>query len=698
MGILHTLNDIANRQLYEGQQTFIVPRGLAYPLDPYTKGQVRFGKKISFVMPLIVPDNRYTLTEDAVYQIDRLEVDREVNWAVPGGYVYVGSKELHEIEDVIDDTFVLTTRLQADQPTGQYVFHYSNPVTVEGAYTKGQQVINVDSEYFIVRGDVLAIPTNPDLVLGFAEFTVTDLFQSSYVNGVYQYQLTLDSGIQRNLVDGEDIQLRAYPAYKSIILNVPTSGSALRKVVGPFLLDWASEPFINDTIFEETMSVQRYQESRIPIGLPEVIEKNSTILGVPIKAEQFLFWDKVEGSINYDGALNRFLMLPTDTGDWWLKYTCVPVISPPSNSAVGSLSAVAPASINNNESVTLGDGVDVKIIEYQVDGAYVATPDSVASGSITVGDIPDNNEWFQLDDGFGHAYYFEFKRTSAYVETAGYYTVDVQTAALFTDVVIAMVEVIADALLLEMDASNASPAVNLLHNKISQLANIPIQLHPQLVIDGWATTGMAGGTNEIITADLQSKTTALETAQLTAVLITGSDLELTSDVPTTFPAFFIRANLPGPAANVAITETVLDSGFVVTGMSGGSGGAKWNFEVTPDQDALLRVRLYPNGWVDHTLTAGTPSTIVVELASTDAPVERIDLLVKGTDGSEIRMGDWNIEGPRVGAIQYDYVLRTQGEHNIGSSSMWAKQLWQSLADLRLRLDVGEGYDQGKLKL
>ena len=215
---------------------------------------------------------------------------------------------------------------------------------------------------------------------------------------------------------------------------------------------------------------------------------------------------------------------------------------------------------------------------------------------------------------------------------------------------------------------------------------------------------MVGGTDEVITLDLTSLTTALEVAQLLSASINGSTLQLEAGFPTNSPGVFINSLVPGSAPNIPIVETVSDAGFVVTGMDGGGGGAQWHFDLEPqgNQAGLFRIRLYPNDWQDYTLVAGTPQTIVVQLAPTDEPVERIDMLFAGSDPDayedELWMTDWNISGARVGAVQYDYVMRVFGEHNFGSTGLWAKQIFQSLEDVRLQYDISQGYDQGYLKL
>jgi len=236
-GLLRTMTDAVHRQMLEGSGAHFRVRGLAIPLDPYLEGVVRTGRKVEFQMPLIVPDNKYTLTEDAVFDTDRVLVDRVPAWMNAGGYVTIGRRELHEIEDVSDTTIILATNLLADHPVGLPVYHYSEPIFVEGAYAVGQTIINVDVPYFLVRGDVIGISPDAVLNISFVEYRIIDLRFVGTSGGLNQYQITLDRPIHRALVDDEVIQMRAYPAYLSPILDVPQPSASALAVVGPYLVD-----------------------------------------------------------------------------------------------------------------------------------------------------------------------------------------------------------------------------------------------------------------------------------------------------------------------------------------------------------------------------------------------------------------------------------------------------------------------------
>lgn len=711
MGILKRIKDVANRQMAQGSQAAFYPRGLSLPIDVFTTGKIRFGRKIGFPFPIVAPDNRFTLDEDAIFGITQIEIDRDADWIDVDSFISVGERELHRVVDVVDTTIILSTPLLADHLEGQFVFHHSNPIEAEGAYLAGQEVIVVDSRWFIVRGDIIAIsPTDDQIIEGFIdtevqsfrEYRVEDLVFVSLIGGIYQFQLTLDKPIHRDLDDAEEIQLRAYPAYQSKILGIPTSTNPQRRVSGPFLIDWMSGPFVTDLNVEETQTIQRYTKARTPIGVPLIIEKNHQILQSPIRADQFLFWDKVEGGVNYNDFLGRFIAVLDEDGGWWLKHTPAPPISVPATNAGGTISTPAASAFLDNEAFILDDSEDAIRFEYKVTVGYVATVEAAATGSITVTTpppFPADNDFFTLDDGFGNVVTFEFERTGSFsLSDTDNYPVDITASANVTDVVIAMVNAINAVTFLKITAVNASPTVTLTHQVVSQRGNQPVVLDTTLTGLGWTATGMGGGTDDVETIDISGVTTALAVAQLTAAAINRQRLKIIADFPTAFASFRIRNSIPGTAGNIPIVETVLDPGFVVTGMSGGSGGARWHFEMTPDQDCLVRVRLFPNDFQDFSLTSGVAATIVVDLAPTDQAVERIDLVINGTGTGEVLMGDWNINGIRVGAFQHEYVARVQGEHNYASTTLMVKQLFQSLDDLKLKKDINHRYDAGLLKL
>jgi hypothetical protein len=684
------------RQNMDGYSLHIVPRGLIYPVDIGGLGVVRFGKKVGATLPILAPDNRFELIEDAIFDSSQLVVDRVPHWMEPNGYITLNQREVHQIEDIIENTITITDGLLADHETGEDLYHYSNPVIVEGNYLTGQQIINIDATHIVVRGDVVAVPSLVGgLITTFVEYKIENLLLVSLINGVYQYQVTLDKTLAEDLEDGQEIQIRAYIAYQSPMLTVPSTSGFKRRVSGPFLLDWVSAPLRNRLLAEETQTVMLYTTGRIPIGDPRVVEKNDAILLSPIRADQFLFWQKVEGEMDYDGDDHVFVMQPNSKGRWRLKYKMAPFLQIPSCTAAGLIVTVDPSLILNNEGFILDDSVDRVVFEYEVNGAYIPTPSAAATGSITVASMPADNTWITIDDGFGSVITFEFKVSGAFVPTPGRYTLNATSAVLPTDVAVLIREFLNGIGGFQITATSSGNIVNLAHDRVSTRGNQTISIDPLLL---WPVTGMSGGTDAVKTIDIQAATTDIDVAQLTSSAINSMDLHIKSDWPQLVPSMALSTDIAGIAANIPITENVSAAGFIVQGMTGGSGGFQWNVTLTPTNDVLFRVRFYPNDWQDFNLTGGVATTISIFLDANDEPVEMIDMLIKDNTGSgEVLMGDWLIVGPRVGAIKYEYVARVLGSYNYASSTLFLKQIWQSLDDVMPVHDAGFALDNGYMK-
>lgn len=696
-GLLHTLRDSANRITYEGVQLHLVPRGLVYPLDFGGLGQIRFGQKEGSQLPIIRPDNRFLLEEAAPVGSDFLILEINPTWMEPGGYVRIGNNEIHAIDDVNENTIFLTARLLSDYDAGQFVYHYSNPIDVEGNYSAGQLVINVDSPRFLVRGDVIALPRSlEEITTTFVEYQIVDLQQTSYGSGIYQYQITLDRVLQQNLVDGQVLQLRAYPAYKSNIRNVPSDAGSLRRISGPFLIDWVSAPLRNKMEVGETQTVYYYNNSRLLLTKPRVVEKNTTVLRNPILPDQFLFWQKVNGEISYDNRYKKFVMIPNKDGHWRLKYECVPLIEVPVDNAIGTIQCVDPSQLNNNQNFVLDDTDTITIFEFKVNAGYVPTPSAAATGSIQVGSIPSDNQWISIDDGYGGIIDLEFRRTSSFSATSGKYSVDVRSAVIPTDVAIILREFLEKIVNFQITPTTLGDTVLLTHKKVSTKGNQPIAFDAGLV--GWIFAGMSGGTDEVVTMDVGGLTTDLEVAQVVSGAISGKELLISASYPSLVPLVELESSVPGATANIPITTTVTATDWNVYGMDGGGGGFRWTVTLKPEVDALFRIRFFPNDWQTFNLTGGIDQTINIEILATDEPIEMIDMLLRADSGSECLMGQWNLTGARVGAISYDYVARVLGDYNFASSTLLLKPLFQSLNEVEAVLDSGLAHDSGFMRL
>ncbi len=716
MGLLKVLDEALTKAFYDGMTARLSPRGVALPIDVFGDGQIKYGVKIGFLLPLIAPDNRFQLEQDAVYQMDRITVDRDVVWISAGGYITIGNTELHEVADVIDNVIILESRLLADHPSGQRVYHYSDPAQVEGNYSAGTNVINIDTISFIVRGDYVAISSRASgTVRSFKEYEVEDYHLVSIdSNGIYQYQVTLDRGIHRDLAEEEIIQLRAFTAYKSKVLNLPVTDSFFHPVDGPFLVDWVSAPFLTGVELKERQTLQKYNSGRLELGPPAHIQKNHLVLDRSIKADQFLFWEKVRGDLNYDGDTQRLITYLDADGKSWLKHTTSPLIEPPFTYAGGSIVACDPSLLFDNDWFLLDDSVNTVLFEYQATPAYVPTPSAAASGWIlpTNAALILNNDWFSLNDGFGTEIYFEYIRdSSTFTPTSGYVTIDVTSAVFDVDISVPTEDAINGVGALQIDASRVGALINLTNELVSVRGNQPIVLSGNLQTILWtasnqagapptATYAMAGGTHAVETIDIQTAVTDVDVAIFTSAAINRRGLLMSADYPGVFNSFKITSQVKGVDANIPITTNILEPTYLVQGMVGGSGGMRWNFDVHSDQSVLLRMRMFPNDWLpDWTIPPNVTTTVTAELGATDEPVERIDILFLGENPpGEIQMGDWNISTPQVSAISYEYVSQQPGDYTHASTIIMIKPLFPRLEDLQLKLELTDRLDSGSLRL
>ncbi len=715
MGIINVLKDAVTRQFYEGVTTHVIARGASYPIDIFGKGAIRYGSKLEFILPLLVPDNRFRLEEEGIFQLDRIELDRPATWIEAGGYIYVGERELHEVTDVVDDTIlILGSVLLADHPANEPVIHYSNPIKAEGSYSIGTTTLVVDTTTFVVRGDHVAISSRPEITLAFKEYRVEDYRLISLTNGIYQYQVTLDRGIHRSLDDEEIIQLRAFMAYKSKVLPLPVNASFMRQIGGPFLIDWVSAPFIRQVEIQETQTIQRYSASRAEIGPPQEIDKNEVVLDLPIRANQFLFWDRVQGELNYDGTLERALMYLDDEGEFWLKHTASPQWEVPFTFASGGIVCGEQSVVFNNDWFRIDDSENAVLFEYKVDGTYVPTASAAATGWIlpinAAGVV--NNDWFSLNDGFGTEVYFEYiKDSGTFSPTPGYVTIDVTSAIFPVDLAVPTETAINGVGALKITASRVGAQLNLINNVISIRGNQPIVLNGNLQTAGWtasnqvgvsptATFAMAGGTDAVETIDVEDVTTDVEVAVQTAAAINRALLMVRADYPGVFNSFALTSEVRGPTGNIPITYSVASALFIFQGMAGGSGGMRWNFEMLTEQEITMRIRFFPNDWQpDTVIPAAALTTVTAELNPTDEDVERIDILFKGASSAgEIQMGDWNISTPLVSALSYEYVTQMTGDYTYGSTGLWVKPVFPRLQDIRMVCGVNDTLDTGRIRV
>lgn len=683
------LRDTITRAMPTQALGLIRPRGLLMPLDPWMRGTTRFASKLGGQGSIWRPSTRivtnqpsgkgeYLLYTNSIWKDLVLNSVLRIN-----SLRYLVSD--YDDSDVDNLTVTLSTALEAAVAEGDFVYLYAFPVTVEGGLAKGATSVRVASPFKLARGDRVELPI---VGTGATRWQLTVPLNVEAVDFVEEdveglkYILTLEKGVPRDVAGDETIWMRAYPAYFSGNLTLPLFGAIQLNVVGPFLVDFMSGPLVTGTKFTEFVSLTQRRIDGTPLT-PVVTtgDHNLQINRIPIRADQFMFWTCIKGKLNWDGT-NVVCLLDSD-GEWRLRERMAPHLDIPGTHPIGAILAVAKASLVNNDSFTVPDGNLTTTFEFKVDSSYtsqagrttidvsaITTVEEVsrliiatintsqqADIALTLGSIA-NNDRLVVSDG-DTSKTLEFKIDGTYLAAdPTYVTVDVSASVTDDDAATVLEGII-----------NAQ-------------------------FSGVNSEGIGGATGIIRIVNAQSTNTGmqLQSSDNPTAISVGSFQRL--DVYAQYVNGIINLinNNEGATGNVSLTESVANSSFVVSGMTGGGGGLSWIVKLQSDGDGSLIVHLWPNDAQVFPLSAGT-NTIEVTLAPDADPITHFDLLVSAdlesaTPITEVRFGDWQLAGSRVKVLDASIVVRVDTE-NYAASAIYLKPLWPNLDLLRTRPDFHE---------
>jgi hypothetical protein len=140
------------------------------------------------------------------------------------------------------------------------------------------------------------------------------------------YRLDLKKPITRDLLENSIAYIRAYPAYISKSIQVPTTLNT-SEPMGPFIIDFLSGRLINGTEPKETFAIKTATKSSQYITGDEnsyvSILKNHIILKRPIASHVPMFWELAEGTMRVTSS-RTVLKVNPDKRVFSVGCKCIP--------------------------------------------------------------------------------------------------------------------------------------------------------------------------------------------------------------------------------------------------------------------------------------------------------------------------------------------------------------------------------------
>ena len=337
--------DVIRKQMLKHASATIVPRGVAIPLDKFMGGAQRFARPLGSVFPILTPRN--TMYPSATIRKDTMSftVDNLLPTLPIGSIISLQGQELQFVQDVDTDLNQITIESEdgflSDYDDTIKVYLHAVPITVAISVSAGTDFITVQSDHILVHGDVLTEALSEGVGGSTVDIPSSDITVINETTLPYTYTVSLESGLKRDYTVDDVIYLRAYPAYKSTKLILPTQLGVLGDNIGPFVWDFI-EGRLHDGVGNQAtggpdpeafVAVETFSPSLISQGPIAVVDKNALHLGPVIDSHFFAFWNRHMGTLLYEGALTTITV--DDEGDFMISQPLVP--SWPANS--GSLYA-----------------------------------------------------------------------------------------------------------------------------------------------------------------------------------------------------------------------------------------------------------------------------------------------------------------------------------------------------------------------
>lgn len=330
MGRLQRIEEIVNSTIQTAAHAKIFPRGLPRFIDSLLRGTIRFGKRTGNSISVINTDNTFNFSVVPQTRDNRIIIERTSEWLAPSAIISLGpEKELHEVEDVVDNTILIKDTVVRSYTDQDQVLLHSYPLLTATNTANGSNEITVKSHYQLGNGDVFVYLQTTGLLQSLTEIKVEKaIYLGTTTDPFYTelYRLELASEIQRDLISQELVYHRAFPAYFSFAIRVPNA-LFTSEPEGPFLLDILSGKLLEGAEFEETLAIKTLSRAGAYIlgdaFSYETVDKNYVVLDRQIAAHvPNTSWTIAEGTTRLTPT--RVIFKVNEDSQFVIGTKCVP--------------------------------------------------------------------------------------------------------------------------------------------------------------------------------------------------------------------------------------------------------------------------------------------------------------------------------------------------------------------------------------
>jgi len=311
------------------QTATLVPRGYAIPVDMSLHGVTRFARRLGGTFSVLTPHNTMAISQ-AVKQGDAsIYVIEPIQNMPVGSIVSFLGRESHFVSDVVThsdgkqsvELASSTGVLALGYPIDTSLYLHSVPVTTTLAASVGGVTLAVSSVFRIVLGDSIELLADQGITGSVVAYTVTGIPSAVETSSPYLYTLGLSPPLTRDVALGETIYLRAFPAFLSDLIPLPTQPNVFGGSVGPFLWD-ILEGRMHDGVdpVTTTLAMETVSSGYMTLDALAVISKNTPHWRVALESSAFLFFDLIHGTLDFYQGASRLVQGIFDTeGDFLIS-------------------------------------------------------------------------------------------------------------------------------------------------------------------------------------------------------------------------------------------------------------------------------------------------------------------------------------------------------------------------------------------